>query len=153
VKKPLRVYADTSVFGGCFEAKFKDASIRFFDQVRAGTFLLVISDVTLDELELAPEAVRRVLAEIDGSRIDRIWTTPESEALAREYLAAKFIGPTCLNDARHIAVATIEDVDMIASWNFKHIVNFQKIMGYEGINLTSGYRSPRIYSPRELVEL
>jgi len=42
---------------------------------------------------------------------------------------------------------------MIASWNFKHIVNFQKIMGYEGINLTSGYRSPRIYSPRELVEL
>jgi len=55
VKRPLRVYADTSVFGGCFEAKFKQASIRFFDRVRVGDFLLIISDVTLDELELAPE--------------------------------------------------------------------------------------------------
>ena len=61
--------------------------------------------------------------------------------------------PASVDDARHIAVATIMEVDIVVSWNFKHIVHYEKIMGYEGINLTRGYRSPRIHSPRELVEL
>jgi hypothetical protein len=115
--------------------------------------VLVVSDVTLDELELAPDPVRRVLFEMDESSIERVAATPESEALAREYLDARVVGPASADDARHIAVATIMGVDMVVSWNFKHIVHYEKIMGYEGVNLTKGYRSPRINSPRELVEL
>jgi hypothetical protein len=153
VKRPIRVYADTSVFGGCFDKKFDVASLRFFEQVRDKSFILVVSDVTLDELDLAPESVRRILAEIDESCVERVAMTPESEALAREYLNAKVVGPSYVDDARHIAVATITDVDVVVSWNFKHIVHFEKIIGYEGINLTMGYRSPRIHSPVELVEL
>jgi hypothetical protein len=153
VKKPIRVYADTSVFGGCFDPEFDVASLRFFEQVRDRSFILVVSGVTLDELDLAPEPVRRILAEMDESCVERAAMTPECEALAREYLDAKVVGPACVNDARHIAVATIMDVDIVVSWNFKHIVHFEKIMGYEGINLTRGYRSPRIHSPMELVEL
>ena len=38
------------------------------------------------------------------------------------------------------------------SWNFKHIVHFEKIGGYEGVNTLKGYRSPKIYSPKEVVE-
>ena len=153
MKTPLRVYADTSVFGGCFDIEFDAASLRFFEQVRDGAFRLVISDVTLDELDLAPESVQRVLAELDEACVERVAATPESEALAREYLEAKVVGPSCVDDARHIAVATVMDVDIVVSWNFKHIVHYEKIMGYEGINLTRGYRSPRIHSPRELVEI
>lgn len=153
MKRPLRVYADTSVFGGCFEAKFSEASTRFFEQVREGTFLLVVSDVTLDELKFAPESVRRILADLDQSRVERVAVAPESEALARKYLEAKVVGPACVDDARHIAVATIMNVDIIVSWNFKHIVHYEKIMGYEGINLKMGYFSPRIHSPEELVNL
>jgi hypothetical protein len=48
-------------------------------------------------------------------------------------------------------VATVSNVDMVVSWNFKHIVHFEKIGGYEGVNSLRGYRSPRIYSPREVV--
>jgi hypothetical protein len=153
VKTPLRVYADTSVFGGCFDKEFDTASLRFFEQVRDKSFILVVSDVTLDELRFAPEPVRRILAEIDDSCVERVAATPESEALAREYLDAKVVGPSCVDDARHIAVATIMDVDIVVSWNFKHIVHFEKIMGYEGINTTRGYRSPRIYSPYEVISL
>ena len=153
MKTPLRVYADTSVFGGCFDIEFDAASLRFFEQVRDGAFRLVISDVTLDELDLAPESVQRVLAELDEACVERVAATPESEALAREYLEAKVVGSACVDDARHIAVATVMDVDIVVSWNFKHIVHYEKIMGYEGINLTRGYRSPRIHSPRELVEI
>ena len=153
MKTPLRVYADTSVFGGCFDKEFDAASLLFFERVRDKTFVLVVSDVTLDELQQSPEPVRRILFEVDESCIERVATTPESEALAREYLDAKVVGSSCVDDARHIAVATIMEVDIVVSWNFKHIVHYEKIMGYEGINLTRGYRSPRIHSPRELVEL
>ena len=59
MKTPLR--ADTSVFGRCFEKEFDAASLRFFEQVREESFVLVVSDVTLDELGLAPDPVRRVL--------------------------------------------------------------------------------------------
>ena len=38
------------------------------------------------------------------------------------------------------------------SWNFKHIVHFEKIAGYQGVNSLRGYRSPKIYSPREVVK-
>ena len=62
VKRTLRVYADTSVFGGCFDDEFRTESVRFFDEVRSGRFVVVVSDVTLDELSLAPESVRRILA-------------------------------------------------------------------------------------------
>jgi len=122
VKKPLRVYADTSVFGGCFDDEFKTESVRFFEEVRQGRFVVVVSNVTLDELELAPHPVR------SGSR-----------------------GPVSINDAAHIAVATISSVGLVVSWNFKHIVHFEKIGAYEEVNSQCGYRSPRIYSPREVV--
>jgi hypothetical protein len=151
VKKPLRVYADTSVFGGCFDDEFKTESVRFFDEVRQGQFVLVVSNVTLDELELAPEFVRGVLAGLPSLQVEIVSTSPESDDLRDAYLEAAVVGPSSSNDAAHIAVATVSNVDMVVSWNFKHIVHFEKIGGYEGVNSLRGYRSPRIYSPREVV--
>ena len=151
MKKPLRVYADTSVFGGCFDDEFKTESVRFFDEVRQGQFVLVVSNVTLDELELAPEFVRGVLAGLPSLQVEIVSTSPESDDLRDAYLEAAVVGPSSSNDAAHIAVATVSNVDMVVSWNFKHIVHFEKIGGYEGVNSLRGYRSPRIYSPREVV--
>ena len=152
-EKLLRVYADTSVFGGCFDQEFRVESDRFFEEVRLGRFVVVVSDVTLSELELAPERVRRVLAELPPQRVEIVRTSPESDSLRNAYLQASVVGPVSTNDAAHIAVATVSNVDMVVSWNFKHIVHFEKIEGYEGVNSIHGYRSPRIYSPREVVTL
>ena len=151
VKKPLRVYADTSVFGGCFDDEFKAESVRFFDEVRQGQFVVVVSNVTLDELELAPDPVRGVLAGLPPGQVEIVSTSPESDGLRKAYLEAAVVGPASSNDAAHIAVATVSGADMVVSWNFKHIVHFEKIGGYEGVNSLRGYRSPRIYSPREVV--
>lgn len=52
-----------------------------------------------------------------------------------------------------MAAASVADVDMIVSWNFKHIVHFEKIRGFHGINLIKGYRMIEIYSPKEVIEL
>jgi predicted nucleic acid-binding protein len=151
VQKPLRVYADTSVFGGCFDEEFQTESVQFFKEVRQGQIVVVVSNVTLDELELAPDAVRKVLADLPSQQVEIVSTSPESDALRNAYLEAEVVGPASSNDAAHIAVATISNVDLVVSWNFKHIVHFEKIAGYEGVNSQHGYRSPRIYSPREVV--
>jgi predicted nucleic acid-binding protein len=151
VRRALRVYADTSVFGGCFDEEFRTESVKFFEDVRSGRFILVISDVTLDELALAPEEVRQVLAGMPPSQVEVVGSSAESGELQQAYLDAEVVGAASRNDAAHIAVATVYGADLVVSWNFRHIVHFEKIAGYEGINSLRGYRGPKIYSPREVV--
>ena len=150
---PIRVYADTSVFGGCFDAEFKNASCRFFEEVRTGRFQLVVSDTTEIELAAAPEYVRGVLADLPPGAVELIEVDEEVERLRDAYLNQQVVGRASERDAEHIAVATVADVDLIVSWNFKHIVHFEKISGYHGVNLLEGYSAIRIFSPLEVVEL
>src|ERR1017187_6874276 len=99
VKKPLRVYADTSVFSGCFDDEFKSESVRFFDEVRQGQFVVVVSNVTLDELELAPHPVRGVLADLPVEQVELVSPSPESDGLKKACLEAAVGGPASSNDA------------------------------------------------------
>ena len=92
MKKPPRAYADTSVFGGCFDDEFKAESLRLFEEVRLGQFVVVISNVTLDELELAPDLVRGVLAGLPPEQVEIVSTSPESEGLGKAYLDAAVVG-------------------------------------------------------------
>lgn len=148
----LRVYADTSVFGGCFDDEFAEFSKAFFEEVRTGRFVLVLSDVTLRELLGAPEQVRAVLVGLPPDGVEMVHDQPEIRALRDAYLAAGVLGPGSREDAEHVAAASVADVDMIVSWNFRHIVHFDKIMGYHGVNLIHGYRPVSVYSPREVIE-
>lgn len=149
----LRVYADTSVFGGCFDPEFETASLAFFREVRNGRFVLVVSDLTVQELVDAPEAVRNVMDELAPDQVERVAITAECGSLRQAYLRARVLGPASADDAMHIAVATVMEVDLVVSWNFKHIVHFEKIAGFEGVNALNNYRTPRIYSPLEVIEL
>jgi hypothetical protein len=149
--RKLRVYADTSVFGGCFDEEFAEHSKAFFGEIAAGRFTLVLSSVTLRELLDAPEQVRAVLAAVPIEHVETIIDQPEITELRDAYLAAGVVGPGSREDAEHVAAASVADVDMIVSWNFKHIVHFDKILGYHGVNLIRGFRCVNIYSPREVV--
>ncbi|MFQ3608296.1 MAG: hypothetical protein SNJ55_06670 [Chloroherpetonaceae bacterium] len=77
--------------------------------------------------------------------------TEEAIKLADTYIDEKVVGKTSLQDCRHIALATIHKVDVLASWNFKHIVNLDRIKGYNSVNLRLGYSMIEIRSPKELV--
>ena len=92
VKRTLRVYADTSVFEGCFDDEFRTESVRFFEEVRSGRFVLVVSDVTLDELSLAPESVRRILADLPKPQMEVVNSSEESNGLKQAYLDAGVSG-------------------------------------------------------------
>ena len=148
----LRVYADTSVFGGCLDDEFADDSKVFFDEVKSGRFTLVVSSVTLRELLDAPEDVRRILASLPPDNVENFPDCPETVELRDAYIEAGVVGPGSREDAEHVAAASIADVDMIVSWNFKHIVHFEKISGYHGVNLIRGYKPVNIYSPKEVIE-
>jgi hypothetical protein len=82
-----------------------------------------------------------------------VFSSREVDELRDAYLQAGVVGPASLVDAEHIAYASVAEVDLIVSWNFKHIVHFEKIRGYHGVNLAKGYNPIPIHSPREVVEL
>ena len=144
------VYVDTSVFGGTQDEEFTESSRRFFQRVRNGEFSVLISQVSLDELSLAPDAVRAVLGDLPEQQVQRVAITDEVKALADAYITAGAIGEANVDDALHVAAATVARADVIVSWNFRHIVNFQRIRRFNGVNLASGYPMLDIRSPLEM---
>lgn len=119
--------------------------------VRQGQIICVYSDLTLAELQNAPAKVRNHFLDLPASFMEKIEITEEAMKLADQYLLEKVVGPTSLDDCRHIAMATLSKVDYLISWNFKHIVNVFRIRGYNAINLKEGFIQLDIRSPKEIV--
>lgn len=147
-----RIYTDTSVLGGCVDDEFRDPSRRLLDAFRKGELRLVLSELTLRELEAAPATVRGVLGEVPAGHVEALPLSPESEDLASAYIADGAIGPRMHADALHIALATVARVDVLVSWNFKHIVNLKRIHAYNAVNLKNGYPLLEIRTPREVLD-
>jgi predicted nucleic acid-binding protein len=147
----LRVYGDTSAIGGCFDAEFATGSRALFERFRSGDYVLVISDVTLAELQNAPPAVREVVSDSPPDSVETVLFTAEAERLAKAYLTASVLPQKMWADAQHIAIATLAGVDVLVSWNFKHVVNLRRIHGYNEVNAGLGYPSVEIRTPREVV--
>lgn len=148
--KPIRVYADTSVYGGTFDKEFARFSRLFFEQVRAGHFELITSAVVEQEIGSAPEKVRRYYESLTGV-VKTVGLSPEALHLRSRYLAANIVGAASEADALHVALATVTLCSVIVSWNFKHIVHFQKIPLYNAINVVTGYGTLTICTPAEVV--
>lgn len=110
---------------------------------------MLFSTVTQDELENAPEKVKELVKSLKIESTEFLDITHEAVDLATEYISEKVVGQTSYTDCLHIALATINRADFLISWNFKHIVNVQRIRGYNSINLKNGYRLIEIRSPRE----
>jgi len=148
-----RIYTDTSVIGGCLDEQFKAASSRLFKWFEQGWAIIVVSELTLLELERSPLEVRMVLNRIPGRHREDVELTEEASELAAAYIHEGVAGKAQKVDAQHIAIATLSRVDVLVSWNFKHIVNLPKIRGYNSINLRRGLPLIEIRTPEEVVQL
>jgi len=146
-----RVYADTSVFGGVFDEEFCRPSRLFFDLVHQGRFDLVLSEVVRRELEGAPDTVREVWREM-LPLADAVAITEDAIDLQQAYLEAKILSPRSAEDALHVALATVQGCRAIVSWNFRHIVHYEKIEMYNAVNVLQGFGSIAIHSPSEVVD-
>jgi len=146
-----KIYIDTSVVGGYFDEEFSSDTIPFFERVNKGEITIVVSDLLEAELIRAPAFVKDLLSTINSAYIEKVKVTSEIIELADKYIEAKVIGKTSRADCQHIALATINNADVLVSWNFKHIVNLERIRGYNGINYQNGYKMIEIRTPKEII--
>lgn len=147
-----RIYIDTSVIGGCFDKEFQEWSDKLFEEFRNGNKIAVISDITLDELSFSRPEVSNRLDTIPNDHKEYILKDEQAEELADKYIKEKAVTQKSHEDALHIAIATINKVDVLVSWNFKHIVNLDRIRKYNAVNLMNGYPMLEIRNPREILK-
>jgi len=150
-RRKIKIYIDTSVFGGYYDEEFELETRLFFKEIKQGKFQIIYSSVTDDELLGAPQRVRDLIKGLPTKHVTRVELTEEAVALADAYLVEKVVGKTSREDCFHIAIATLSQVDILLSWNFKHIVNYTRIRGYNGVNMKYGYPTIDIRSPKEII--
>jgi hypothetical protein len=146
-----RIFTDTSVLGGCEDEEFAEHSVRLMESFARGELTLVLSNLTVQELASAPAEVRRRLASVSEAHIELLQLDVEAKELAEAYVATGVLSAKMRADAQHIAMATVGRVDVLVSWNFRHIVNLQRIHGYNSVNLRKGYPMIEIRTPREVL--
>jgi hypothetical protein len=147
----MKVYADTSTIGGCFDVEFEEWSLALFMEYIQGAKRIMLSDLTIQELEFARDEIRNKINEIPKEQIISLGIDDEAIRLAETYINEGALTNKSYNDALHIALATINNADVLASWNFKHIVNINRIRLYNSINLKLGYKMIEIRTPREIL--
>ncbi|MEI6435663.1 MAG: type II toxin-antitoxin system VapC family toxin [Bacteroidota bacterium] len=146
-----RLYIDTSVFGGFYDEEFSEFTKPLFERLQKGEFKVLFSTVTQEELTPAPDNVKKLVENLKVVDTEFLETNEEVVDLATQYILEKVVGQTSLPDCLHIALATINRADFLISWNFKHIVNVQRIQGYNSINIKNGYKQLEIRSPRDFM--
>ena len=148
--KKLRVYIDTSVIAGCLDDEFSLESNQLMEAIKQEKFILLMSDIIVSELINAPQAVKDILLSIPQRVIEVVKITAEVLQLRNAYINEGVVTSKSINDATHVAAATIARAAAIISWNFKHIVRLDKMKGYNQINLLNGYGILTIISPLEV---
>ncbi len=147
MKNRKRIYVDTSVIGGCHDLEFAADSRALIDMAIRGQITLLLSAIVIAELAFAPEQVRMEIMRLTGPAIEDIPITNEVSALRDAYIAAGIVSAKWLDDAGHVAAASVARADAIVSWNFKHIVQLDRIKGYNAVNRRMGYIDLVIVTP------
>lgn len=148
--KKMKIYVDTSVIGGCCDSEFQEWSNKLLEDFRERRYLLFLSVLTDIEIENAPDEVKTIYEEFISYSTETLELSKEAEELSEIYLNRGILSLNYLDDARHIAMATVSGIDLLVSWNFKHIVHFDKIQRFNAVNIEMGYKPILIYSPREV---
>jgi hypothetical protein len=140
------------VVGGYFDEEFEVDTKKFFERVFRGDFIVYFSEISETELSLAPLHVRNLKDRIPKNCYKYLDLDDESKNLAQVYISEKILGQASYNDAYHIALSTVNRLDVLVSWNFKHIVNFDKIKLFNSVNMKLGYPLIDIRSPLEFID-
>jgi len=147
-----RIYIDTSVVGGYFEEEFEKATRQLFARIVAKDFAVYFSEVNETELSLAPKPIKEIKHLIPKACYHYLDLNDDAKKLAECYVREKALGKASMNDAYHIAIASVHRLDCLISWNFKHIVNFDKIKLFNSVNLKMGYPLIDIRTPLEFIK-
>jgi len=151
-----KIYIETSVFNFYFadDAPDKrDDTIKLFEEIQQGKYEPYTSDFVIGELQEDSSPKCDMMTDmIADYNMVVLPASQETKRLASLYIAEGIIPQKYATDALHIAATTVNDLDFIVSYNFRHIVKLKTITLTEAVNLRNGYRKIGIYSPSEVVE-
>ena len=148
--KKQTVYLDTSVIGGCFDKEFQTWSNGIINDIENGFYKGATSKIVMAELSMAPLNVKQKYEYLLDLGLETYETNKDVEFLLDAYLDRGILSDRFINDMTHIALATVHHADILVSWNFKHIVHYDKITKFNAVNLEYGFRQLTILSPREV---
>ncbi len=155
MKKP-KIYLETTIMNFYFAddaLEKKEDTHKLFKEISQGKYKAYTSMSAIREINNAPEDKKIVLLElIKKYNIEVLEDEPEAEKIADIYVKESVIPEKYVIDGLHIALATVYDMDIILSWNFKHIVKRKTILMTSVINKREGYKAIDIYSPTEVIE-
>ena len=154
--KKLKLYIETSTWNFVFanDSPEKMAITKeFFDLVHKGVYTIYISEVVLAEVSRAPERIKtRLLGLIERVEPVVLKVSAEAEDLANVYVKRKIIPEKKVEDALHVAIATLEELDAVVTWNYKHLANLRKTELFFGVNLEQGFhKKVEIVTPWEVI--
>ena len=144
-----RVYVDTSVFSACEDKKYfiRESSRRLFERFRAGDMTLVLSAAVAGELDSATEATRALLGTVPREHAQFLEPSRAAEDLADLYIEAGAADAATRSVALHVAFATLANVDTLASWNYKHLLNLHRRPRFNAVNRELGHPRIKMYEP------
>lgn len=148
-----KVYADTSVIGSYYDPQFQEWSQALFREFISGSKKIIISEVTREELLKAPRNINELINQVPLLNKIELRTTHEAINLAKTYIKEGVLTTKSYNDALHIALATLHGADVLASWNFRHLVNINRIRLINLVNLRLRYNPIDIRTPRDILNL
>ncbi|MCL2834366.1 MAG: PIN domain-containing protein [Treponema sp.] len=150
-----KVYLETTMFNYYFD-KSKDAqppTVALFEAITSGQFEGYTSIYAYNELDNAPEPQRsKILKLIEKYNIKVLGTSDEVIQLAEKYMTNNIIPKKKRIDALHIAIASVNELEIILSFNFKHINKLKTKTLIPAINRILGYREIFIAQPEEVID-
>ena len=148
-----KLYLETTLFNFYFDKdrEAHAATVSLFEDIAAGKYNAFTSDYVVNELERTQgEKREKVLTLIERYGITVLGLDDEAEQLADIYVEQGIIPLKYRTDGVHIAVAAVNDLHMIISMNFEHIVKRKTKIETGNINISNGYRVVEIYTPMEV---
>lgn len=154
--KRLRLYLETSVWNFYFadDSPEKRAdTLKLFEEIRSGKYEVYVSELVVAEIDKAQQAKRIVLKKLmDDYQPFELEMDESVEELSEKYLSANIVPSKYENDVLHIAYAVAHDMDVVVSWNMKHIVKLKTRMEINGINRIYGYKEIELCTPEEVID-
>ena len=155
--KKLKLYIETSAWNFFFAddaPEKRDSTKEFFATIERGVYELFISNIMLIEIDKAPEEHRKLLMDLIGRcKPSEIQVTNAMQLLAEKYIQRKIVPAKKLEDALHVAIATVAELDAVITWNYRHLANLRKSELFYNVNLEEGYsKKIELITPLEVID-
>ena len=151
--RKAKLYLETSVWNFYYaddSPEKKWETLQFFRNINK-RYDIFISGIVMDEINNSDTETRNKLIALVGKfNPVRLIVTSEVEELAEKYIMASAVPKRKIEDALHASITTVNMLDMLVSWNCRHLARASRKAKINGVNMQNGYKLIDIITPMEV---